>query len=60
MRSQLIETALEQEDDALEAYLEGSEPSEETLKKGIRKGTINSEFGPVLKGSAYKNKGVQP
>ncbi len=60
MRSQLIETALEQDDDALEAYLEGSEPSEETLKKCIRKGTINSEFVPVLNGSAFKNKGVQP
>jgi elongation factor G len=59
-REQLIETAVEQDDDAMEAYLEGNEPSEETLKKCIRKGTLAGDFVPVLTGSAFKNKGVQP
>jgi len=59
-REKLVETALEQDDDALEAYLEGNEPDEATLVKCIRKGTIGSEFVPVLLGSAFKNKGVQP
>jgi len=59
-RETLVETALEQEDDALEAYLEGNEPDEATLVKCIRKGTIGSDFVPVLLGSAFKNKGVQP
>ena len=59
-RKQLIEMAVEMDDDAMEAYLEGKEPDEETLKKCIRKGTIAMTFVPVLCGSAFKNKGVQP
>jgi len=59
-REQLVETALEQDDVALEAYLEGQEPDEETLNKCIRSGTIAGDFVPVLLGSAFKNKGVQP
>ena len=60
MRSHLIELAVEQDDDAMEAFLEGEEPSVETLQKLIRKGTLNMSFVPVLCGSAFKNKGVQP
>ncbi|SCA55302.1 protein chain elongation factor EF-G, GTP-binding [Candidatus Terasakiella magnetica] len=59
-REQLIETAVEQDDAAMEAYLEGNEPSEETLIACIRKGTIDLAFVPVLCGTAFKNKGVQP
>ncbi len=59
-RKQLIEMAVEMDDDAMEAYLEGNEPDIETLKKCIRKGTIAMTFVPVLCGSAFKNKGVQP
>jgi len=59
-REKLIETAVEADDEAMEAYLEGNEPDEETLKKCIRKGTIGQMFVPVLCGSAFKNKGVQP
>jgi elongation factor G len=59
-REKLVETAVEQDDDAMEAYLEGNEPDEATLKACIRKGTIASAFVPVLCGSAFKNKGVQP
>ena len=59
-RSKLIETAVEQDDDAMEAYLEGQEPDEDTLKACIRKGTIAGALVPVLCGSAFKNKGVQP
>ena len=59
-RAKLIETAVEQDDVALEAYLNGEEPNEETLKKCIRKGTVTAKFVPVLCGSAFKNKGVQP
>ncbi len=58
-REKLIETAVEQDDDLLEAYLEGEEPSEEDLKRCIRKGTINLAFFPTFCGSAYKNKGIQ-
>jgi|TARA_B100001094_G_scaffold314360_1_gene353120 elongation factor G len=58
-REKLIETAVEQDDDLLESYLEGEEPSIEDLKKCIRKGTINLEFFPTFCGSAFKNKGVQ-
>tara|TARA_B110000008_G_scaffold85357_1_gene87155 strand:- start:3149 stop:5260 length:2112 start_codon:yes stop_codon:yes gene_type:complete len=58
-RSELIETAVEQDDEAMEAYLEGEEPSLETLKKCIRKGTINLDFFPTFCGSSFKNKGVQ-
>ncbi|WP_294391908.1 elongation factor G [uncultured Sphingomonas sp.] len=59
-RAELIEMAVEQDDDAMEAYLEGNEPDSVTLKKLIRKGTLNFSFVPVLCGSAFKNKGVQP
>ncbi len=59
-RHKMIELAVEQDDTALEAYLGGEEPSIETLKKCIRKGTIDFAFVPVLCGSAFKNKGVQP
>ncbi|RGP41002.1 Elongation factor G [Altererythrobacter insulae] len=59
-REKLIELAVEQDDDAMEAYLEGEEPSAQTLKALIRKGTLNQSFVPVLCGSAFKNKGVQP
>ena len=59
-RAKLVEAAVEQDDIALEAYLGGEEPSEETLKRCIRKGTLDGAFVPVLSGSAFKNKGVQP
>ncbi|MBC8339287.1 MAG: elongation factor G [Alphaproteobacteria bacterium] len=59
-REKLVETVLEMDDVALEAYLEGNEPDEATLKKCIRAGTLSSTFVPVLLGSAFKNKGVQP
>ncbi|MFV0321481.1 MAG: elongation factor G [Alphaproteobacteria bacterium] len=58
-REQLIETALEADDDLMEAYLEGNEPTVEQLKACIRKGTIGLQFVPVLTGTAFKNKGVQ-
>ncbi|MEJ5978293.1 elongation factor G [Novosphingobium sp. PS1R-30] len=59
-RAELIELAVEQDDDAMEAYLEGNEPDVATLKKLIRKGTLGHAFVPVVCGSAFKNKGVQP
>ncbi|MEM0965788.1 MAG: elongation factor G [Verrucomicrobiota bacterium] len=59
-REKLIETAVEQDDEVMEAYLEGNEPDIETLKKCIRKGTINLSFFPTYCGSSFKNKGVQP
>ena len=59
-RMELIEMAVEQDDDVMEQYLEGNEPDVATLKKLIRKGTLNFSFVPVLCGSAFKNKGVQP
>ena len=59
-REKLIETAVEQDDDLLEQYLEGNEPSLEDLKRCIRKGTINLDFFPTYCGSAFKNKGIQP
>jgi elongation factor G len=59
-RHRLVELAVEQDDTALEAYLGGEEPDAETLKRCIRKGTIAGTFVPVLCGSAFKNKGVQP
>jgi elongation factor G len=58
-RSQLIETAVEMDDAAMEAYLEGEEPSFETLQACIRKGAVSRTFVPVICGSAFKNKGVQ-
>ncbi|GAB6051408.1 elongation factor G [Magnetospira thiophila] len=59
-RERLVEMAVEQDDAAMEAYLEGEEPSYETLIKCVRKGTLKSVFVPVLCGTAFKNKGVQP
>ena len=59
-REKLIETAVEQDDDVLEQYLEGEEPSIDDLKRCIRKGTIALDFFPAYCGSAFKNKGVQP
>ena len=58
-REKLVETAVEQDDDLLEKYLDGEEPSIEDLKKCIRKGTVNLDFFPTYCGSAFKNKGVQ-
>ena len=60
MRAELIELAVEQDDDAMEAFLEGEEPDEATLQRLIRLGTLNMSFVPVMCGSAFKNKGVQP
>ena len=60
MRAELAELAVEQDDDAMEAFLEGEEPDEETLQRLIRLGTLNMSFVPVMCGSAFKNKGVQP
>ncbi len=59
-REKMIEAAVEQDDDAMEAYLEGNEPDVPTLRKLLRKGTLALDFVPVLGGSAFKNKGVQP
>ena len=58
-REEMIETALEQDDDLLMAYMEGEEPSIEDVKNCIRKGTIALDFFPTYCGSAFKNKGVQ-
>lgn len=58
-REKLVELAVEQDDDAMEAYLEGTLPDVATLKALIRKGTLGQAFVPVLCGSAFKNKGVQ-
>lgn len=58
-REMMIETALEQDDDLMEAYLEGEEPSVEDIKRCIRKGTIALDFFPTYCGSAFKNKGIQ-
>ena len=59
-REKLIEAAVEFDEAAMEAYLEGEMPDNETLRKLIRKGTCDVEFFPVFCGSAFKNKGVQP
>ena len=59
-REKLVEAAVEQDDDAMEAYLEGNEPDVATLRKLIRKACLSLAFVPVLGGSAFKNKGVQP
>ena len=59
-RQAMIETLVDCDDAAMEAYLEGKEPSVETMNACIRKGTISNKFVPVLCGSAFKNKGVQP
>ncbi len=58
-RSEMIEKICETDDDLLEMYLEGEEPSTEQLKKALRKATIDTTIIPVLCGSAYRNKGVQ-
>jgi len=60
MRAAMIEIAVEQDDEVMEKYLEGEEPDAETLKRLIRKGTLSMAFVPVLCGSSFKNKGVQP
>jgi len=59
-REKLIELVVDQDDDVMEAFLEGKEPDEATLKGLIRKGTCTNAFVPVFCGSAFKNKGVQP
>ena len=58
-REKLVETAVEQDDDLMEAYLEGNEPSNEDLMRCIRKGTIALDFFPTYCGSSFKNKGIQ-
>ncbi|WP_455223052.1 elongation factor G [Kaarinaea lacus] len=58
-REELIEAVIDQDEEAMEKYLEGEEPSIDTLKACIRKGTINLDFFPTFCGSAFKNKGVQ-
>jgi elongation factor G len=58
-RTELVDTCLEMDDVAMEAYLEGTEPSIAVLQACLRKGTVNSAFNAVLCGSSYKNKGVQ-
>ncbi|MFW5678183.1 MAG: elongation factor G [Rhodosalinus sp.] len=60
MRNELVELAVEMDDEAMEKYLEGEEPDLPTLRSLIRKGTLSMSFVPVLCGSAFKNKGVQP
>ncbi|MFZ5608378.1 MAG: elongation factor G [Pseudomonadota bacterium] len=59
-RLEMIETLVEEDEAVMEAYLEGAEPDEATMKRLIRKGTCGLKFVPVLCGSAFKNKGVQP
>jgi len=59
-RATMVEIVVEQDDDVMEAYLEGNEPDTETLRRLIRKGTLALDFVPVCTGSAFKNKGVQP
>jgi elongation factor G len=59
-RTKMLETAVEQDEAVLEAYLDGHEPDEATLRRCIRTGTVSNTFVPVVCGSAFKNKGVQP
>ena len=59
-RQNLVETAVEEDEKLMEAYLDGKEPSEADLIRCVRKGTLNFNFVPILTGSAFKNKGVQP
>merc|ERR1719201_1735515 len=59
-REELVEMAVEQDEELLLMYLEGEEPAEADLKRCIRKGTLAGDFVPVLTGTAFKNKGVQP
>ena len=56
----LVEIAVEQDDEAMEAYLEGTEPDVDTLRRLVRKGCLSLSFVPMLAGSSFKNKGVQP
>ncbi|MDG2125936.1 MAG: elongation factor G, partial [Verrucomicrobiales bacterium] len=58
-RTAMVETAIEQDDDVMEKYLDGEQPDDATLKACIRKGTIKLDFFPTFCGSAFKNKGVQ-
>ena len=60
MRSEMIEIAVEMDDEIMESYLDGNEPTVQEIRKLIRLGTLNMTFVPVLCGSAFKNKGVQP
>jgi elongation factor G len=60
LRGEMIEVAVEMDDDAMSAYLDGNEPDADTLRKLLRKGTCTNTFYPMLCGSAFKNKGVQP
>ena len=60
LHAELVESVVEFDDQALEAFLEGTEPDEETLKRCIRRATIERNMVPILCGSAFKNKGVQP
>ena len=60
LRTALVDMAVEEDDDLMAAYLDGTEPSEADLKRCIRKGAIAFHFVPVMCGSAFKNKGVQP
>ncbi len=60
MRDKLIEIVVEQDEDVLEAYLNGKSPDPEAIRRCIRRGTLSGDFVPVLNGSAFKNKGVQP
>jgi elongation factor G len=59
-RGKLVELAVDMDDEAMMEYLEGNEPDVPTLRKLIRKGTLAMKFVPILAGSAFKNKGVQP
>ena len=59
-RAELLDAAVEQDDEVMEAYLDGKEPDVDTIKRCIRAGVLNQSFVPVLNGTAFKNKGVQP
>jgi len=59
-RNYMIENAVELDDEAMESYLSGEEPSEDVIKKCLRKAVLTGAFYPILAGSAFKNKGVQP
>jgi elongation factor G len=59
-RAELLDAAVEQDDEVMEAYLDGNEPDVDTIKRCIRAGVLNQSFVPVLNGTAFKNKGVQP
>jgi elongation factor G len=59
-RAAMIEAAVDMEDAAMQDYLDGKEPDEDTLRRLIRKATVTAAFYPMMCGSAFKNKGVQP